>query len=164
MLYNYIFFVVVLSGSMVPTFSKGDMVLMQKYDIDPQIGDIIMFQPETFGRDMVVTHRVHSITPRGVVTKGDATPIDNWFIDQNIIYSEAILIGGKPIVIKSIGYYFMDETPNINFPGEFGFIKSILMKSKELGLLIFAVSIIVFVLLSVNDSIKRKQKNKNYRH
>lgn len=161
-LYNYIFFAAVLSGSMAPTFDRGDMVLMQKFDIDPQIGDIILFQPSTFGKDQVVTHRVYSITPSGIKTKGDARPVDNWVIDQESIYSEAILIGGKPIVIKNIGYYFIDETPNTSYPGEFGFIKSIMMKSKELGLLIFAVAIILFILLSVNDSIKRKKKKKSF--
>ena len=157
-LYSSVFFAVVLSGSMAPTFNRGDMVLMQNYDIDPQIGDIIMFKPSTLGKDKIVTHRVHSFTPRGIKTKGDARPIDNWEVDQKLIYSEAILIGEKPIVIKNIGYYFMDETPNTNYPGEFGFLKSILMKSKELGLLIFTICITLFVLLSLNDSIKRKQK------
>ena len=156
-LYNYLFFTVVLSNSMKPTFERGDMILMQGYDTTPQIGDIAMFTVIKFGKDDLITHRIYSISGNKIKTKGDAGQVDKWTITPKNIHSKAIIIGGKPIVIKSVGYYFLDDTPTSTYEGEFGFIQSIIMKAKELGLLIFAIAIILFVLLSVNDSVKQKQ-------
>lgn len=156
-LYNNLFFAVVLSNSMRPTAEKGDMILMQNYNITPKVGDIVMFRHDKIGTDEIITHRVHGIYGSGIQTKGDAAPVDPWVTPQRNIISKAFIVGNEPVVLKSVGYYFLDESPTTTYSGEFGFMKTILMKAKEIGLLIFAVCIILFVLLSVNDTIKQKK-------
>ena len=156
-LYNNLFFVVVLSNSMLPTAEKGDMILMQNYNITPKVGDIVMFRHEKIGTDEIITHRVYSISERGIQTKGDATRVDPWITPQRNIISKAVIVGNKPVVMKSVGYYFFDETPTTTYRGEFGFFQTIMLKAKEMGLLIFTVCIVLFILLSVNDIIKQKQ-------
>lgn len=67
----------VLSGSMVPTFNPGDLVITKPVDAkDLKRGDIITFQPKS-DDPTLITHRVVSIgtTLAGkevLVTKGDA--------------------------------------------------------------------------------------------
>jgi signal peptidase len=67
----------VLSGSMVPTFNPGDLVITKPVDAkDLKRGDIITFQPKSDDPSLI-THRVISIgtTLAGkevIVTKGDA--------------------------------------------------------------------------------------------
>ena len=58
---------VVLSGSMEPTFSKGDLVIVKKEE-DPQVGDIIVYQS---GKALIV-HRVIERDGDQIVTQGDA--------------------------------------------------------------------------------------------
>ena len=163
-LYNFMFFSVVLSNSMRPTFERGDMVLMQGYNTTPQVGDIIMFNVAKIGKDQVITHRIYSISKNSntekyqIKTKGDAADrIDDWTLIPRDVHSKAVVIGGEPIVIKTAGYYFLDDTPTTTYSGEFGFMQTIFMKAKEIGLLIFAICITLFILLSVNDSIKQKR-------
>ena len=155
--YNYIFFTVPISDSMKPTFERGDLVLMQTYDTSPNVGDIILFSVLLIGPDEVVTHRIYSISGDSIKTKGDSTPIDQWTITPRQIHAKTVMIGNKPIVLKSVGYYFLDETPTTTFAGEFEALQTILMKAKELGLFIFATCITIFVLLSVNDMKKQKK-------
>ena len=58
---------VVLSGSMEPAFSKGDLIIVQETDQFQQ-DDIVVFQDVEF----LVVHRIVSINDETVVTKGDA--------------------------------------------------------------------------------------------
>lgn len=61
---------VVLSGSMSPTFDTGSIVAIKPISFsDIQKGDIITFK-NTDG--LIVTHRVQEITGNELVTKGDA--------------------------------------------------------------------------------------------
>jgi signal peptidase len=67
--------VVVLSGSMRPAISPGDILIERK--VDPrqlQTGDVITFT-EPSGQHRTITHRVRTITPgpdgTTIVTKGD---------------------------------------------------------------------------------------------
>ena len=75
--------VTVLSGSMRPTFSPGDMIVVSPEPMrDLRIGDVITFQIPTAGHP-VETHRVVSILQPGsepiVQTRGDAnTSVDPW--------------------------------------------------------------------------------------
>ena len=64
---------VVLSGSMEPEFSKGDMIVVKDVD-DYAIDDIVVYQD---GASLVV-HRIINIDGEKVTTKGDAnnTPDD----------------------------------------------------------------------------------------
>ncbi|SEB89137.1 signal peptidase, endoplasmic reticulum-type [Paramicrobacterium humi] len=68
----------VLSGSMVPTFNPGDLVV-SKPVADPaalEIGEVITFQPVS-GDPMLITHRIigfefGSDGTRNIITQGDA--------------------------------------------------------------------------------------------
>ena len=161
--YNFIFFAVPISGSMRPTFDRGDLILMQTYDVEPHVGDIVMFGVAKIGRDEIVTHRVYEVLPGGqeIRTKGDSTPVDAWVIDIKRIYSKAIIIGGKPVVLKGAGTYFLDNSitasSSLQYSNEMGLLQNILKSAKEFGLLIFAICVVLFILISMNDSIKMKQ-------
>jgi signal peptidase len=79
--------VVVLSGSMEPAFSSGDVLIERSVEpSEVKIGQIVTFrEPET---DRSITHRVRRIERRGsklvFTTKGDAdNSIQRWAIAAN---------------------------------------------------------------------------------
>lgn len=64
-------FLKITSGSMVPTYEIGDVVMVNtRYDYDKlKVGDVITYKAGTSN----VTHRIVEIAPNGlVVTQGDA--------------------------------------------------------------------------------------------
>jgi signal peptidase len=68
--------VIVLSGSMHPTFDAGDMILIQEKDPDAlKVGDVICFIKED--SETAVTHRIVEVTESegrtAYVTQGDFT-------------------------------------------------------------------------------------------
>jgi signal peptidase I len=80
----------VMSGSMEPAISTGDVAVMQRLDRPAQVGDVVVVHPPQNTRrnlnyPSTVVHRVVAISPQGKVrTKGDArsqpdpfvTPLD----------------------------------------------------------------------------------------
>ena len=58
---------VVLSGSMEPAFSKGDLIIVKETD-EFDLNDIVVFESE----NSLVVHRVVGMGKDEVVTKGDA--------------------------------------------------------------------------------------------
>ena len=58
---------VVLSGSMEPSYSKGDLIVIKETD-DYGVNDVVVFQD---GNSLVV-HRIISIDGETITTKGDA--------------------------------------------------------------------------------------------
>jgi signal peptidase I len=109
---QYIYFGTVLSGSMEPHFKKGDLVLMQKVDKDPKIGDIIMFGIR--GNKEPIIHRISMITAEGgIITKGDNNPAeDSWILTKINIIGKAVIIGNSPVTIKGLGATFVPEAKN----------------------------------------------------
>lgn len=101
-----IFFTAVVSESMVPTFEKNDLVLMQNIDHSYKIGDIIMFvEPFT---NKPVTHRIARIDNDIIRTAGDFSGmLDAWKITKKNIKGKAILVNGNPVVIKRYGKFFI---------------------------------------------------------
>ena len=87
----------VLSGSMRPTVSPGDVVVTQPVLVtDLRVGDVIAFYPP--GRTVPVLHRVTSLASEGgvvaVTTRGDANPVDDpWLASIN-----------GPTVYRMVGY------------------------------------------------------------
>ena len=78
----------IMSDSMVPTFSRGSMVIVQKLTnpMDINISDIIQYE----AHDTVITHRVIVITQaddgsgkRTFITKGDNNPSRDEPISQD---------------------------------------------------------------------------------
>lgn len=145
-----VFFTAVASGSMYPTYNKDDLVLMQNIDGIYMPGDIIMFKrPDT---SLPVTHRITSITEEGIRTAGDATgQTDWWEVKKEDILGKAILINGKPVVIKEYGRFFIIENKEQDF-GPFGkdyrnyflFIEVI----KVYGYVIAVLSLFIYILLT----------------
>jgi len=109
-----IFFTAVISGSMYPTFNTDDLVLMQNIDRTYKSGDIIMFErPDT---SYPVVHRIIQVTDRGINTAGDATgQMDWWELEKKDIHGKAILIEGKPLVIKEYGKFFIVDERHQDF-------------------------------------------------
>ena len=84
---------VVLSGSMEPELSTGDLLLLVRQDAY-YAEDVVVYQD----KNMAVTHRIISISEEGVITKGDA----NNTTDSPI--SPAQIKGKVVIAIPLIGY------------------------------------------------------------
>jgi signal peptidase I len=81
--------VAVFSQSMVPTFYKGDMIVVQGGN-DISVGDIIVFEAPS--RMYPIIHRVVEINSDGIKTKGDNNQYgDPWTISKSDIYGKAIL-------------------------------------------------------------------------
>jgi len=106
---QYIYLGTVLSGSMEPMFKKGDLVLMQSIDKQPNIGDIIMFS--TIANKEPITHRIIRITPSGgIITKGDNNSVeDSWTLTKYNIIGKAVTIGKKPLALKGLGSILVPE-------------------------------------------------------
>ena len=75
----------VLSGSMEPAISTGDVVIVQPIaPVDARVGDVVSFtDPED--RDRIISHRVRSLSVTGTsvafVTRGDAnTGVERWSV------------------------------------------------------------------------------------
>jgi signal peptidase len=146
-----VFFTAVASESMYPTYNKDDLVLMQNIDGIYMPGDIIMFKrPDT---SLPVTHRITSITEDGIRTAGDATGQSDWWeVKKEDILGKAILIQGKPVVIKGYGKFFIVEDKNQDF-GPFGkdyknyflFIEII----KIYGYVIALLSLFLYIFLTI---------------
>ena len=77
---------VVLSGSMEPEFSAGDLLIVAEQD-SYEVRDIIVFQD---GR-MSVTHRIVAMDEEQVITKGDANNVEDAPISYDQIKGEVVL-------------------------------------------------------------------------
>ena len=73
---------IVLTGSMEPTLSVNDLVVVTKTD-NIEIGDIVVFQQ---GNDLII-HRVieKNVEENRIVTKGDANNVDDGSIPMSAV-------------------------------------------------------------------------------
>lgn len=78
---------VVLSGSMEPEFSVGDLLIIKEQDVY-EVGDIVVFQ----SGKMIVTHRIVSIDGEEVVTRGDANNTEDDPIKLEQIKGEVVSV------------------------------------------------------------------------
>jgi len=98
---------VVISGSMEPTYERGDVLVVKRVDVDAiEKGDIIVFDSPYGG--IPIVHRVHDIKTEGeeryFVTKGDANPFpDPYYQPNNPGIPEEHVIGEPFIKIPKIG-------------------------------------------------------------
>jgi len=106
MIMGYSMFIVI-SGSMVPTLHRGDIIVVHKVSIDNiRAGDIIAF----YGMGGIVTHRVYKIeikdSEKIFVTKGDANlaPDPEPVKPENVIGKVAFVIPfiGLPLIFLAV--------------------------------------------------------------
>ena len=76
---------VVLSGSMEPEFSKGDLIIVKETE-DFDLNDIVVFDSGT----SLVVHRVVGIGKDEVVTKGDANNVEDEPISRTAVKGKVL--------------------------------------------------------------------------
>ena len=152
-----IFFTVVVSDSMNPTIEKGDLVLMQKIYVKPEIGDIITFKvPDV---ELPVTHRIISISGNEMRTRGDANPNeDSWRITRSNILGKILVISAKPVIIKDLGEYFLIDASQKGrtYGPEFNAMSTLIKGVKFTGFAIFCICILLYLVFSIRDSRRVK--------
>lgn len=91
---------VILSGSMEPEMSTGDLIVVHETN-DYDVRDIIVFQDV----NMLVTHRIIEMNDNEIITKGDANNVEDEPIQLNQIKGEVILcipmIGNLVNILKT---------------------------------------------------------------
>lgn len=92
---------VVLSGSMEPELSVGDLLIVVSCD-SYELRDVIVYQDG----QTAITHRIVSISDNGIVTRGDANNVD----DDPITFEQ--IKGKVAFSIPFVGYLVnMIKTP-----------------------------------------------------
>ena len=109
----------VVSGSMEPSFYRGDIVVLEKTSLfgleefspdDVKVGDIIVYDSTGAWNKGDVIHRVIDIQNINgttlYVTKGDHNPVHDPFpVSSNQIKDRVITIGDSPLIIPKVGYF-----------------------------------------------------------
>ena len=146
-----VFWVAVVSNSMFPTFERGDMVLVQSLFVDPEPGDIVMFNRPDL--NYPVTHRVLKVMDGRIYTGGDASGPDSFPISRRDVIGEAVQIFGKPVVLKGVGKYFILDATELRNIGPFGqeylFYKRLVETFRQYAIAIIIVSISLYLYLEV---------------
>lgn len=98
--------VVVLSGSMEPTYKVGSIIYYKKIDKSLlKIGDVITFS----SNDTLVSHRISSVENDLFATKGDANNV----VDVNKVSYQNIYGKVGDISIPYMGYYIKTINDNL---------------------------------------------------
>jgi len=103
---------VVLSGSMEPTYKVGGILYYKKIDVkELKVGDPITFKLDD---GAVVSHRIVEIKENGVITKGDANNSN----DPKEIKFDNIMGRDAKICIPYVGYYvkFINDHLIVSIP------------------------------------------------
>lgn len=107
----------VISGSMWPSFSRGDIVFVMETDAeDIKVGSVIVFEHEKG----LAVHRVISLDKRTLTTKGDANAV----ADSPILYADVVgrvpQIGSWEMKIPWMGHISLLANPSAGAvsPGE----------------------------------------------
>ena len=88
---------VVLSGSMEPAFSTGDLIIV-KESADYAVDDVVVYQDG----NMLVTHRIIAIDGTQVTTQGDANNVADPAVDIKDIKGTVVYI--VPAVGKVVSF------------------------------------------------------------
>lgn len=105
-------FQTVLSNSMRPTFSAGDVAITQAIPMDSvQVGDVITFYPPNSTRALI--HRVTSLQDGVITTRGDGNAIDDpWHITLAGTTAYRMVA-----VVPSLGWLTELQRPALLFAG-----------------------------------------------
>jgi len=99
---------IVTSGSMEPTFSPGDYIIVKQEDFSSlNEGDVITFTED----GTIVTHRVKTIAESGVETQGDA----NGATDAALVRAD-VYVGTLQGVIPAFGQVILFMQKPFVFP------------------------------------------------
>ncbi len=110
---------VVLSGSMEPTISPGDAVVVERVPPETiQRGDVITFVRE--GNDRPTTHRVVDVVEQngGVAfeTRGDANEdVDPGLVRPRQVQGKVMSVGGFLLVLPYVGYIVQFASTPVGF-------------------------------------------------
>lgn len=77
---------VVLSGSMEPVLSKGDLIIVKEKE-SYKLGDVVVFQS---GKSLIV-HRIIKIDDKKVITQGDANNVADPEFDTQFIKGKEVV-------------------------------------------------------------------------
>jgi signal peptidase len=162
---HLLFFAIITSGSMEPTFKKGDLVLMQDILVQPKAGDIIIFPDPQNSRigsqPLTITHRIENISADGIKTKGDNNPyVDSWSVSRKMILGKAIVLYQQPLVLKDMGKYFLLDFSAQQYNQEFLAISRTIQNMRALGIMIFFICLALYLILSVRDARTWHFKNR----
>ena len=80
---------IVNSGSMVPTISVNDLVIIQKGVDTFEVGDAITYVSE---RGTLVTHRILEISESGYITQGDANNTPDKEVSRQRLLGKVIFV------------------------------------------------------------------------
>lgn len=83
---------VVVTGSMEPAITAGDMVIIKEQD-NYEVGDIVLYKANSY-----IVHRIVDLTEDGFITQGDANNVDDGEILHGQIVAKVVL------VIPKIGF------------------------------------------------------------
>ena len=145
-----IIFTAVISDSMKPEFQRGDLVLTQAINKEPQVGDIITFN--AIGVQNSVTHRVTGIKNDIIATKGDNNALaDDYATTRKDIIAKVVVIDGRPVVLKGMGSFFIldfsKEGKLRKFGDQYDFLQQMFMTIRTWG---YVITIIAFSALLIS--------------
>lgn len=157
-----IFFGAVLSGSMEPTFKRGDLVLMRSLYEEPAVGDIIMFIPME-GMEPV-THRIMSIDKyKYIKTKGDANQKeDDWIVRKMDIKAKSVIIFGKPVVIPGLGTSLVSRAENFSIVTKFTKkqgLDNLFQQFRSFTPLIIFVMLVIYIFMVIDSDSEEKRRS-----
>jgi signal peptidase len=149
-----LFLTAVISGSMAPTFERGDLVLMQSVYKKVHEGDIIMFDNGVF--EYPIIHRAVKVDRGSIRTKGDANSyMDWWTLNPQAVKAKAVTIAGKPIVIRDWGTFFILEKRGDEllplFGEDYRTYQLFFTVLRIYGLVISIISIVIYISLAYRD-------------
>ncbi len=82
-------FLTVSGHSMEPVITASDVIIVTTPPIDPdklEVGDIIVYKPDTGDNIISITHRIITIDENGITTKGDSnSEIDDYIVQPSDI-------------------------------------------------------------------------------
>ncbi|OEH77228.1 signal peptidase complex catalytic subunit SEC11C [Cyclospora cayetanensis] len=100
--------VVVLSGSMLPAFSRGDILFLLDRGQSTAVGDIVVFKVE--GREIPIVHRVISLHTNAsgesnMLTKGDNNSVDDrgLYANKDLWLKDSSIMGTTVVYLPYVG-------------------------------------------------------------
>jgi signal peptidase len=155
---KYLYFAAVASYSMYPTLDKGDLILVQSFHLEPEVGDIILFSGIEVGdeeRREFVSHRVKKIEGEKIYTGGDARGgLDPWVVHREQIVGKVVTLFGQPVKIPKIGeYLIMEEGKSMR---NILLLQYFLNMSRIYGFLIFITAMLLYLYLTAREARRRE--------